>query len=49
MTKSDGAVMIVMLEGTITGTGNKNATGSDSSRVFENWLPDLDSNQGQFD
>ena len=39
MPKSDGAVKIVMLEGTITETGNKNATGSDSSRVFGKLAP----------
>ncbi len=49
MPNSDDAVTVVMLEETITETGNENATGSDSSRVLENWLPDLDSNQGQFD
>ena len=38
-----------MLSETIIAAKNENAAGDASSRVSEIWLPDLDSNQGQFD
>jgi site-specific DNA recombinase len=38
-----------MLAQTIFESRNENAPGGASERVFEIWLPDLDSNQGQFD